>query len=788
MSFYAKTLSSMQDVMTNSNLLSAARSAVILAALLVGGPVLAQEPGSEGAPKSEPGAAPAAVIGVSTSVIGSGETAKTEVRIQLSNASLQYSYFYSPARDQLYIDIPNAAVGAASIGSGVSAAGLVAKVEFAPFDGSNNNTRVVLSLSGKATHDLRTDGTTIVVTLTPGVLDDPLADDPSDIRLSGPESVAAGPVLTSLDYQQRERSSVVVLGLKEVPEPVISTPRSDLIIIDLPGAVMPTSLRRQLDTRFFASAINDVRAYTTRDGTRVAITLRANTTYRVERKDNLYLIEFDTPPEILQARDRSVQRMSPAAPGTPGTSGTESSGNAANDPALITPNGRVVDPNSTNAANPPGTYSFARPTGTPDVRYSGRRISIDLQGADIHTVFRFLAEYGDVNIVASDDVEGKVTVRLVEVPWDEALAAILQAQGLGAQQFGNIIRVATLDQIKEEEAAIAAAKAERDKTEPLLILVVPLNYAQADELVDKIEVLLTERGTVEVDTRGNQLIVQDTAEAIAKIQATLAHVDKPNRQLVIEARFVEANSSFSRSLGISWGADVDASAATGFPTGAYFPNSIRLTGADSDSLGTVQNLMVDLGAGLTSGGGLGVSLGSISGLIDLEARLQALEQEGWGKIVSAPNLLVIDNETATVEQGARIPYLSVSQGGTNVQFVKAALEMEITPHITAEGTIFLDVTITNNRPDFGQQVQGQPAILTKQIHTRILVADGDTAVLGGVYTTSESWAQSRLPLLGKIPIIGYLFKNSSVKNEQQEMIVFITPHIVPLDEASIGTY
>jgi len=343
--------------------------------------------------------------------------------------------------------------------------------------------------------------------------------------------------------------------------------------------------------------------------------------------------------------------------------------------------------------------------------------------------------------------------------------------------------------LMDEPFAALDAQTAKEKLEPLAVYVAPLNYAQADELSDQIESVLSERGTVEVDTRGNQLIIRDTEEKIGVVRGLLQSLDQPNRQIVIEARFVEANSTFTRALGIQWGADVDASATTGYPTGAFFPNSIQMGGGVSGSVsapaGLTENLLVDLGTQANSG--MAFSFGSIPGLVDLETRLTALEQEGWGKIVSSPRLRVMDNETGRVEQGSRIPYLSTSNGGTQVQFVQASLVLEVTPHITAEGTVFLDINITNDRPDFGNTVQGQPAILTKELETRVLVADGDTAVLGGVYATSDSLAQGRVPGLGKIPILGYLFRNSQVNRTQNEMLVFITPRIVPVGDSGVSS-
>lgn len=772
----------------------------LLVAALAMNPLIARaadEGGAPAAPASDPApgesasaAASAAMAPTLTGAVAVRQEDGT-TRVVLSfTGNAEFSTFLLSNPQRLVVDVPNGAVAPDAVNT---SDGLVSKITTARVEEDGGLLRVTLFLSARATFEAKPEGGRIVVTLRSGQTDDPLAEgargdvDGNGIRLSEPQQVIPGPVLTSLDYQQRERMGVVVLGLKDV-EAVVSMPSSRQIVVDLPGATIASSLHRQLDTRFFASAVDEIRAYTTRSGTRLMITLRAETTYEVRKDGRLTLIEIATPQEIIDARERARQQGGGIAPSDPDSNGT-----GRLEGSYIRPDGSQVDENAafgrSGGLSSPGSYSFAT-SSIPSTQqsFTGRRINIDLQDADIHTVFRFLAEYGDVNIVASDDVKGKVTVRLVDVPWDEALAAVLQSKGLGAQQFGNIIRVAPLETIKAEEQNRLEEQKARQEREDLGIYVAPLNYAQADELVEQIESLLSERGSVEVDARGNQLIIRDRESILATVRSVLSRVDTPNRQIIIETRFVEANSSFTQALGIQWGMGLDASAATGFPTGLFFPNSVGVSGSQGSFTGAnggaADNLLFDMG--VQSQSALSLSFGSISGLIDVDARLMAAETEGVGRITSTPRVRVMDNETARVEQGTRIPYLSVSNGGTQVQFVQASLQLEVTPHITAEGTIFLDISIQNDRPDFGQAVQGQPAIQTKQVETRVLVADGDTAVLGGVFSSEESKAMARVPGLGKIPLLGYLFRNSAVSQRQNEMLVFITPRIVPADATDGG--
>jgi len=272
---------------------------------------------------------------------------------------------------------------------------------------------------------------------------------------------------------------------------------------------------------------------------------------------------------------------------------------------------------------------------------------------------------------------------------------------------------------------------------------------------------------------------------LAQLRELVRKLDKETPQVLIEARVVEANSRFSRSLGIQWGGQLDASARTGYNTGLIFPNAIGVAGGSSAEPGNSQaqffspgeeNLAVDLGAD-GSMGALAFNLGSVSGLVDIDARLSAMEIDGWGEIVSSPRITTLDNTTARIQQGAKVPFLSSSSGGTQVQFITAALVLEVTPHITSDEKIFMKIKIQNNRPDFSQTVQGQPAIQIKEAETELLVANGDTTVIGGVFSTEEAETVNRVPLFGKIPLLGWLFQSKSRNVSRNEMLVFVTPRI-----------
>ena len=615
--------------------------------------------------------------------------------------------------------------------------------------------------------------------------------------VSGP-TVAGGTALASLDFENLDSISRVVIGTAGTANYTSSQPDPKMIVVDFPGLSVPQSLQRVLDTGEFITPVRMVRAYQTANGARVAITMRSSSSWNVRPgEDGLVYVDIDVPTTMKEDRALAKQGFNAVAPSTPGSTNNGALNGAYASETLISESGRTSSPSAAfgtggGAADPSSmaldsfNYAFDNNTAS-STNWSGRRINIDLVEADIHSVFRLISHVSRLNIVAGDDVSGAVTVRLENVPWDQALAAILQAKGLAAQRFGNIIRVAPLETIKSEQAAALEAKRSKDQLTPLAMLVVPLNYSTASQVEAQLKDLMSERGDVRSDARTNQLIVQDTEDRLAKIRELLRQIDRQTPQVLIEARVVEASSRFTRSLGVQWGGEVDASAATGYSTGLFFPNSIGASGGNLfQGIGAsqpmlyspgVDNLAVDL-PGDGAQNALALQLGSIPGVVNIDARLSAMESDGWGEIISSPRVTTLDNTAAKISQGARVPYLSTSAGGTQVQFVEAALELDVTPHITSDGQIFMKINVTNNRPDFGNTVQGQPALLIKEASTELLIADGDTTVIGGVFATEYAESYNRIPWLGSIPVIGALFRNHTTSESRDEMLVFVTPRVI----------
>jgi len=431
-------------------------------------------------------------------------------------------------------------------------------------------------------------------------------------------------------------------------------------------------------------------------------------------------------------------------------------------------------------------------------RYTGRRIDLDFKDADIHNILRLLAEVGGVNVVTADDVDGTVTIRMRNVPWDQALDVILQAKGLGMVRRGNLIRVAPRDSLEKEREAAIALRKQQVELAPLETRLIPISYATAENMMPRAQELLSSRGTVSQDERTNVLIVRDITDNLDDVEELVRTLDTQTPQVLIEARIVEATSQYTRDVGIQWGGHAAMSSATNNPTGLTFPGNVGIAGGNFDQntpTGGVSpfsptvspsNFAVNLPAvtGTGQGGALGLSLGSIGGNVNLSVRLSAAEASGVVRIVSSPRILTLDNHEAHIAQGTLIPFSQVSAQGVNTAFQEAKLELRVRPHVTSDGSVAMRVHITRDEPDFTRtSPRGDPTILKREAETHLLVEDGHTAVIGGIYTRNTGRNVEQIPFFGDIPILGVLFQRRRVRDDRNELLIFLTPRIVNRDEA-----
>ena len=394
-----------------------------------------------------------------------------------------------------------------------------------------------------------------------------------------------------------------------------------------------------------------------------------------------------------------------------------------------------------------------------------------------------IADFTNLNIITSDSVGGTITLRLKDVPWDQALDIILQSKGLDMRKNGNVVLVAPRDEIAAKEKLELEARAQIADLEPLRSEVFVVNYQKADDvrklLTDDKQRLLSKRGSVAVDVRTNQLFVQDTTARLEDVRRMLQRIDIAVPQVLIEARIVEADDKFSRNLGVRLGfGKVNNESVYGGQNlfGTLPGGSGTVGGGGVSTIPSNVNLPASGLNGFNPGQfNLTLFNSSLTRLINLE--LNALEADGLGKVISSPRVITADKVKATIEQGTEIPYQqATSSGATSVAFRKAVLKLEVTPQITPEGAIFLDVKV--NKDTRGQETISGPAIDTKNVQTQVLVENGGTVVLGGIYEQQDKTTVTKVPLLGDLPVIGYLFKNTSQINDRTELIIFITPRVV----------
>ena len=432
--------------------------------------------------------------------------------------------------------------------------------------------------------------------------------------------------------------------------------------------------------------------------------------------------------------------------------------------------------------------------------YSGAPLSLEFQDVSVRTILEVLAQHTNTNIVASDSVSGNITLRLINVPWDQALDIILKSKNLDKRVNGNVIWVAPAAELAKQESDELKAQQEKKVLDPLRTEYIRLNYAKAENVRTLIEAgratsdrssgntsLLTDRGTVTIDTRTNTLIVKDTAETISNIRDLISKIDIAVKQVMIEARIVSATDTFSKELGVKWGILSQGAASNrnllvggNLSTIDSLKTYTTATNADGTTypvysgLTAANNLSVNLGAA-NPAGSIAFGLLSISDLL-LDLELSAMQADNKGEVISSPKVLTADKQTAKIMSGTQIPYQEASaSGATSTSFIEAALSLEVTPNITPEGRIGLDLSIENGSPTI---INGATAVSKDSIKTNVVVDDGQTVVLGGVFKNTLGNDVTKIPFLGDLPYVDRFFKRTSKSNNKQELLIFVTPKLV----------
>jgi type IV pilus assembly protein PilQ len=554
------------------------------------------------------------------------------------------------------------------------------------------------------------------------------------------------------ETQKGGRSRVIIETSAEAPYELKRLDKR-LVLILFRTRILKCQERPLITTRFKSAVdrISPAQDRDQKDTVLVTVELREAVPYRIEHKGNLYVLHFD--PSNIPPRPLAAAHL-PDWERIMEESATE----------LL---GKKEKKEKLSEEKPATGYGKV---------YTGHKISLEFQDADIHNVFRILTDVAGKNFVIGDDVKGRVTLKLVDVPWDQVMDLVLQMNKLGTQTDGNVIRIARLEALQQEQDAIAAKMASEEKAEPLITRYIAINYAKAEEIKARLDEVKSERGIVTVDERTNMIIINDITSAVQRAEDVVKRLDIATRQVVIEARIVEASSDFARKIGVEWG-------------GSWGNNSTILGGSVSAGNVTIpgDSFLVNLPPDETTSG-IGFTFERLAGSasLTLNAQLMAMEAEGEGKIISTPKIATLDNVTAMIQQGDKIPYPEQTEDGISIAWIDATLSLEVTPHISPDGKIGLLINVKKQRPDWTNTVMGAPAIRTKEAETEVLVSDGETVAIGGIIIGEKLWGIKGVPWISRIPVLGWFFRSTSRKTESSELLIFITPKIIRAEKDHIA--
>lgn len=658
----------------------------------------------------------------------------------------------------------------------------------------------------------------------------PKAGKTNDIKIAKTEPRKVTPQVTQSNTQDTNGKSVIkdiqvaeksdqkiefeILMSKMTPYKVIPIPDSPArLAIDLQGTKSRIIKKRieQLNVRSLRGAYNSPSVF------RLVFDLDYLKGYQVSRENNILRVSFFDDSKLEKNKDGKPEVI--LAKKTPASKPTNES--IKEEPAKIVPpikttpeHEEVVaakpmadaqapteffteEKSNIDPQNPPKEYvniqdsngtetTFVKQTLDSNAKqYEGELVDFIFKDADLINVLKFIARTAGLNMMIDPGVSGKVTSELYQVPWDQALDLFLKVNDLSMVDEGNILRIGRVDKLAKEAEQRRKLREAKEMEGNLVTHIRTLSYSKGKDILKILQKQLTQRGEILVDDRSNTLIITEVPEKIKLLDTLIDTLDTPNQQVSIEARIVETSGNYEEGFGIQWGYNMLANASYGNQTTLKFPNSVNVYG---DSIANLQNpgmpstlpgggYAINLpAAGRTSG--TTISLGNVANTFRLDLALSAMERQGKAKIISSPKTTTQNNTEANLVQGQQIPIQTIQNNTVTVRYINAALEMRVTPQITAEGTIMMTLNIKNNAADFGNPVNGIPPITTQSIETTVMADDGGTIVIGGMYRVEDSTASDSVPLLSKIPIFGNLFKNSSKFGRRRELLIFITPRII----------
>lgn len=593
---------------------------------------------------------------------------------------------------------------------------------------AEDRTRLIINLTQLAPYTARVEGNNLFVVVgrgTSNAASAPAARPPRVATATPAPVKAYTPVskaIRGVDFQRgTQGEGNVVIDLSDPSIAPDIQERDGRIVVGFARTQLPEPLRVRLDVKDFATPVQFVNASATGDRATISIEPSGAFDYSTYQTDNKLTVSV-RPMTVDDLQKRNAERFA----------------------------------------------------------YTGEKLSLNFQDIDVRSVLQLIADFTNLNLVASDTVQGGITLRLQNVPWDQALDLVLKTKGLDKRKIGNVLLVAPADEIAARERQELESQKQIAELAPLRRELLQVNYAKAADIaklfqsVTSAEAKVDERGSITVDERTNNIIAYQTQDRLDELRRIVAQLDIPVRQVMIEARIVEANVDYDKSLGVRWGGSVQNKGnwnTSGVSNGANASSTIGTPGSTSTN-----SPFVDMGTAANTSG-LGIAFITDNVLLDLE--LTAMEKTGNGEIVSQPKVVTSDKETAKILKGTEIPYQEASSSGaTSVSFKEASLSLEVTPQITPDNRIIMEVKVTKDEPDYLNKVQDVPPIKKNEVNAKVLVNDGETIVIGGVFSNTQSKVVDKVPFLGDVPYLGRLFRRDVVSEKKSELLVFLTPRIM----------
>ena len=593
--------------------------------------------------------------------------------------------------------------------------------------GTNDRTRVILDLVDLVPYETRVQGNKLIVLVGAGDIGSKNTAEGSMNNVPEPQRQQAASTsksVTDIDFQRGEKGNgqvIISFNTKEVDIDMDEVAGN--IELRLKGINLPADLRQRLDVADFATPVKRIDSNVIDGIATISIKPSGNYDYLAYQADQQFTVSVEALTE-----EEVIQRKQDKFP------------------------------------------------------FTGDKLSLNFQNIEVRAVLQLIADFTGLNLVASDTVGGSITLRLQNVPWDQALELILKTKGLDKRKVGNVLLIAPADEIAAREKLELETNKQVAALAPVRLEVVQINYAKASEIVSLLsqdKELISERGFISSDERTNTISVRETADKLEQIRKLIATWDVSVRQVLIEARIVRARSNIAEEMGIQWGGGgLDRSGSNLFRIGGSETTLTELSdiaNGNGDSITFPNALAVDLGVSRTNTSSLAIGFGSDNYLIDME--LSAFESDGKGEIVAQPKIVAANRQTAIIKSGEEIPYQEASSSGaTSVSFKEAVLSLEVTPQITPDDKIIMDLKI--NQDNRGEVTAGIPSIETNEVITQVLVGNGETVVLGGIFQSERSTTVTKTPFLGDIPYIGALFRKTQDIDERAELLIFITPKLL----------